>query len=57
MRLERHSTVVTPVAHSSPVNIAVSSEPRRFGMWSRPASSLIRQDSKGEYASCSHHEF
>jgi hypothetical protein len=44
MRLVRHITLVMRAAHSSPVNTAVSLEPRRFGMWSRPASSLKQQN-------------
>jgi hypothetical protein len=44
MRLVRHITLVMRAAHSSPVNTAVSLEPRRFGMWSRPASSLKQKN-------------
>ena len=42
MRPLRRITLVMRAAHSSPVNTAVSLEPRRLGMWSWPASSLPR---------------
>jgi hypothetical protein len=41
-------SALTSVAHSSPANTSVSLEPRRFGMWRRPASSLNRQNCKGQ---------
>ena len=41
MRLLRRITLDMPVAHSSAANTAASLEPRRFGMWNRPASSLM----------------
>ena len=39
MRLPRRITLDMPVAHSSAANTVASLEPRRFGMWSRHASS------------------
>jgi hypothetical protein len=44
MRLPRHITLDMPVAHSSAANTAVSLEPRRFEMRSRPANSLNQQN-------------
>jgi putative transposase len=39
MRLPLRITLDMPVAHSSAANTVASLEPRRFGMWSRHASS------------------
>jgi hypothetical protein len=48
MRLLRRITLGMSVAHSSPANTAVSLELRRFGMWSKPASSLDQQNCEGD---------
>ena len=51
MRPMRRITLVMRAAHSSPATTAVSLEPRLFGMWSRPASSLNQQNCEGGYGS------